>query len=107
MKAVIREQDRQKLRQITAKVAQDNARRERLIDAICREADAGYITRRECLAIIRPTANTIERKAFQDALSRLIRTGKVREVPLLEPAGRAVRVDPVMVLQLVKQGVAA
>ncbi len=106
MKAM-KEQDRARLRRMASMLAQDNARRESLSQAICREADAGYITRRECLAIIRPTANTIERKAFQDALSRLIRTGKVREVPLLEPAGRAVRVDPVMVLQLVKQGVSA
>jgi hypothetical protein len=102
MKAM-KEQDRARLRRMASMLAQDNARRESLSQAICREAAEGHITRRECLALIKPTANTVERKAFADAMSRLIRQGKVRERPMIEPEphNRAVRIEPVMVLELV------
>jgi hypothetical protein len=93
--------DRQRIREITRAVAEDNARRLSFAQQILEAVSHGPVTRRECLALVKPTANTIERKAFNDALSRMMRTGKVRERPMIPPAGRAVRVEPVMVLEVV------
>jgi hypothetical protein len=107
----LKEQDRDRLRAITQRVAKTNGRRMaytgKILATIPQSPTEGPITRRECLAIIHPRADTEDRRAFTNAMSRLLREGKVRERPMIETGGRAVRVEPVMVLELVEQGSAA
>jgi hypothetical protein len=51
--------------------------------------------------------STPTKLAIDSALRKLIAEGLVRERPELEPGGRRVRVEPVVVLELVEQGSAA
>jgi len=107
----LKEQDRDRVRAMTRRVANTNAKRQgytgRILAMIGESRHEGELTRRECMSILQPRAETEERRAFNNAMSRLLREGKVRERPMIERAGRAVRVDPVMVLELVEQGSAA
>ena len=94
--------DRERLRRIAADVrAYRNDWRRRILDELAR----GPATREELWACMgydfktgRPRPNTYA------ALAALIAEGLIRERPELQPGGRAVRVEPVVVLELTAAG---
>lgn len=97
--------ERDKVRAMTQRVAKTNAKRHvytgQILAMIGESKHEGAITRRECMAIIQPRAETEERRAFNNAMSRLLREGRVIEEPMIEITGRATRVNPVMVMKIV------
>jgi hypothetical protein len=98
---------RKQVRGMVRKVAAANATRIAWTSRVLAELAQGPMTRSDLLAVICPNWRAAEQKALADAVRRLIALGKVRERPMIEPGGRAVRVEPVMVLELVEQGSAA
>lgn len=70
---------------------------------ILRELAAGPMTRRDLLDVLCPKWGGAQQKAMADAARRLIAKGVVRERPMIEPEphNRAVRIEPVMVLEVV------
>lgn len=94
--------ERARLQSLAQRIGATNRKRIAWTGRILETLPDGLVTRRECLALIHPSAGTEDRKAFADALSRLLRAGQVQERPMIKPAGRAVRVKPVMVLELIQ-----
>lgn len=94
--------ERARVQSLAQRIGATNQKRIAWTGRILETLPDGPGTRRECLALIHPSAGTEDRKAFADALSRLLRAGRVQERPMIKPAGRAVRVEPVMVLEVVR-----
>lgn len=92
--------ERTRIQAMSNRIRATNEKRIAWTGRILETLPDGPVTRRECLALVHPCAGKEDRKAFADALSRLLRAGRVQERPMIKPAGRAVRVDPVMVLEL-------
>ena len=95
-------QERERVRGMAQRIGQTNQRRIAWTGRILETLPHGPVTRRECLALIHPSARTEDRKAFEHALRKLLRSGRVRERAMIERAGRAVRVEPVIVLEVVQ-----
>jgi hypothetical protein len=102
MSALLKEADRETLRRIARRAQQIVDGRVRWEARVLQELEKGPSTRLELLSIIRSRFTREDQKAMNDAIRRLIAKGKLRERPMIEPGGRAVRVEPVMVLELVR-----
>ncbi len=96
------EADRKRLRSINHRLAAENRVRVAWEAKILAELAEGSMTRDELLAVICPNWRPQQQKAVGDAIRRLAAKGRVTERPMLEPAGRAVRVNPVLVLELIQ-----
>lgn len=94
--------ERARVQSLAQRIGATNQKRIAWTGRILETLPDGPVTRRECLALIHPSAGTEDRKAFADALRGLLRAGRVQERPMIKPAGRAVRVEPVMVLEVVR-----
>lgn len=91
------------MRRIAKRLGQQRNVRERLVDRIVAEVRKGRITRDELAAIVIPGARPEQRHSFNVVIARLIRLGRLREVPMLpQCSGHAVRVIPVKVLEVVE-----
>jgi hypothetical protein len=102
MSALLKEADRETLRRIARRAQQIVDGRVRWESRTLAELASGPSTRLELVAIIRARFTREDQRALHDAIRRLIAKGKVRERPMIEPGGRAVRVEPVMVLEVVR-----
>ena len=96
MKTALSAAERESLRAMTARIAEANTWPARIL----REAAPGDATEDELIACLAPRG-PVEVKTARQTLRRLIAAGKLRERALIEPEGRAVRVQPVMVLEVV------
>jgi len=96
----LNESDRARLQAMTAPIAQINAQANAWRDRLCSEIDAGPATADEVAALLARTR--YERGNVRLALVGLRKRGLIRERPLIPSAGRAVRVVPVMVLEVVR-----
>jgi hypothetical protein len=107
MRADLSQPDRRRLQEMAACLrAYSRDWRRRVLDELAR----GPATREELLVDLSPTGGVLptgSRAKALAALAELIAEGLIRERPELQPCGRAVRVAPVVVLELTAAGLAA
>lgn len=97
MNAALSDAERARLQAMAQRLAEANTWQARIL----REAAPGDATEDELIASLAPRGRMQVKTARQE-LRKLMAAGLLRERALIEPAGRAVRVDPVMVLEVVR-----
>ena len=108
MNAVLSETDRGQIRRMSRAVSDanraQNAERQwkRRTLEVLRDGPATRYELAVELCGAGTSPNTVQRNAISKAVLALIEAGMVRERPEIESTGRAVRVEPVMVLELVE-----
>jgi len=98
--AALSAEERKRIRSMNHRLAAENRVRVAWESKLLAELAEGAMTRAELLAVICPGGRAQQQKAVADAVRRLAAKGQVRERPMLEPAGPAIRVEPLMVLEL-------
>lgn len=101
MSAVLKPEERETLRRIARRAQSIVDGRVRWEARILAELDKGPSTRVELASIIRSRFSREDLIALHDAVRRLIGKGLIRERPMIQQAGRATRIEPVMVLERV------
>lgn len=101
MKTHLSQSDRARMQAMTAALVESNTWPAR----IRRELAQGPMTQIELADVL--ARHPAERQRIRVTVCAMRKRGELRLRPMLEPAGRAVRVAPVVVLELVEQGSAA
>lgn len=96
---------RARVQALTAPLAKLNATANSWRDRVRAELAEGPMTPIELTDVLARTRN--DRQTLRNAVLVLRKRGELRLRPMIKPAGRAVRVAPVMVLELVEDRSAA
>lgn len=100
MKTHLNESDRARVQALTAPLAKLNESANSWRHRVRAELAEGPMTPIELTDVLARTPN--DRQTVRNAVLVLRKRGELRLRPMIESAGRAVRVDPVMVLEVVR-----